>query len=598
MSLVGSLEDLGLADILQIVSLAQKSGCLVLRSDAGDVGRILVRAGLVRGAGIKGQPDDLRMWLVDQGHITEQQSAEALEAVESDGLAPAAAISRVCEFDDTELERLRRLKTEHSVMRMFRWASGDFSFDVRDDFDPEDRDLELVEGINTQYLAMEASRCEDEGIDFDAQAPAEEFLAEDDESNGLDESEPSSDGAVASSAVDALALASARGVAETEEASGAEAESAADFDSSSADPSGFAEDAADRSESKFASRESLAIETPESPAAEQDEARADFETPALDDPCPVIAMDPDLSALEWLKAALAGSIHRVHIFQRAEPALERIRHYLARGVRPTVLISPEIGNSLDGDDASALVARLHGLAPSLSILALLPNGHGAQEDIPGACGEVRRPVVAGRDAEAWATFDGLAVRALDSIEGASVGSSGTRTVAAASDALAQVKALSQRLRVPQNEDILALVLDYAAESFERVAIFMVREDRVIGLATRGFTAAEAAAIEAVEWLCDDMPALFRRAFDARTGASGSLADAGNEGLTEALGACAGVSYVAPIESSSCVAALFYADSGQIPALADTTALDIVLHEAGLALDRVLLERSLASESSR
>ena len=36
MSLVGSLEDLGLADILQIVSLSRKSGMLVLRSESGD----------------------------------------------------------------------------------------------------------------------------------------------------------------------------------------------------------------------------------------------------------------------------------------------------------------------------------------------------------------------------------------------------------------------------------------------------------------------------------------------------------------------------------------------------------------------------------
>jgi hypothetical protein len=54
MSLVGSLEDLGLGDILQIVSLSRKSGLLVLRSDAGE-GRIVLHDGQVRAAFVKGR---------------------------------------------------------------------------------------------------------------------------------------------------------------------------------------------------------------------------------------------------------------------------------------------------------------------------------------------------------------------------------------------------------------------------------------------------------------------------------------------------------------------------------------------------------------
>ncbi|HKK52148.1 MAG TPA: DUF4388 domain-containing protein, partial [Myxococcota bacterium] len=46
MSLVGNLEDLSLGDILQIISLSQKSGVLVLQSSQGE-GRIVFRDGLV-----------------------------------------------------------------------------------------------------------------------------------------------------------------------------------------------------------------------------------------------------------------------------------------------------------------------------------------------------------------------------------------------------------------------------------------------------------------------------------------------------------------------------------------------------------------------
>ena len=53
MSLVGSLEDLGLGDILQIASLSRKSGLLRLRTGRGE-GHIVLHEGLVRGASVKG----------------------------------------------------------------------------------------------------------------------------------------------------------------------------------------------------------------------------------------------------------------------------------------------------------------------------------------------------------------------------------------------------------------------------------------------------------------------------------------------------------------------------------------------------------------
>ena len=52
-------------------------------------------------------------------------------------------------------------------------------------------------------------------------------------------------------------------------------------------------------------------------------------------------------------------------------------------------------------------------------------------------------------------------------------------------------------------------------------------------------------------------------------------------------------YVAPIESGDHVIALIYADNlpGGEP-IGDTSALEVVLHEAGLALDRAWMERAL------
>ena len=57
-------------------------------------------------------------------------------------------------------------------------------------------------------------------------------------------------------------------------------------------------------------------------------------------------------------------------------------------------------------------------------------------------------------------------------------------------------------------------------------------------------------------------------------------------------------YLAPIESGGRVVALLYAD--QLPRetpIPDTTLIEVAIGEAGMALDRVLLERALAEASS-
>ena len=57
----------------------------------------------------------------------------------------------------------------------------------------------------------------------------------------------------------------------------------------------------------------------------------------------LVAIDADLSSLEWLKASLDGLCRRVHIFQHRDAAFDRIRQYLTRGIVPTVVVSDADG---------------------------------------------------------------------------------------------------------------------------------------------------------------------------------------------------------------------------------------------------------------
>jgi len=75
--------------------------------------------------------------------------------------------------------------------------------------------------------------------------------------------------------------------------------------------------------------------------------------------------------------------------------------------------------------------------------------------------------------------------------------------------------------------------------------------------------------------------------------------ASEAGFVASLGdAEPGMAYVAPIESGGQVIAVLYGDN--LPddePVGDTSSLEVVLHHAGLALDRAALERALTESSS-
>ena len=90
----------------------------------------------------------------------------------------------------------------------------------------------------------------------------------------------------------------------------------------------------------------------------------------------LIVIDPDLQALEWVKSVLADRFARIHIFQRADAGVARIRQYLGRAERPLVLLSSRAGGDPDSGaaDAAELVRRLKLLAPQMAILWLKDRG--------------------------------------------------------------------------------------------------------------------------------------------------------------------------------------------------------------------------------
>lgn len=638
MSLVGSLEDLGLGDILQIVSLSRKSGVLVLRSETGD-GQIVLSDGLVRGASIKGEPEDLRGLLATRGLVTDEEFDRAVSQADRSGAPLEDTVIENTGVGSEQIESLRRGHVERAVMRMFLWRSGEFSFEVRDAIDAAENELFLSTGINTQYLAMEATRLRDES---GGPTALPEVVSDDDDTDEVplfsgeaEECEVDDSSEEVPDPVDALALATVRNAdAEGEEASpgdadppevsavAADAQSTASAEEPDAEPAATPAD--DPVESGVApgavaaelSTDVPAVEdvpgdptTPVTPqvAAPAAETLAES-TPARSEPVHLVAIDPSLAGLEWFKASVDGMFRHTHIFQRSEIGIERIRRYLGRGIVPLVVLSPKASGDpmTDVRDVGELIQRLRTLAPQISIVALVEED--TSPSLPqGIDCVVERPASPGLDSEQWHRYETAAQRLREGLApwaGTSAAGATQMPPGPKSEDLGELKEVSARLRDPSTQgEVLSVVLDFAAGCFSRVAIFVIRDELAAGLVQRGMARAGGPGDEelgAIEFDAEALPELFRTVLERRASVRSSMEKANDHRLAMLIGARSpSEAYAAPIESGGCVVALLYADNlpDEQP-LADTTGLEIALHEAGLALDRAMLERTPASSDDR
>jgi hypothetical protein len=141
-------------------------------------------------------------------------------------------------------------------------------------------------------------------------------------------------------------------------------------------------------------------------------------------------------------------------------------------------------------------------------------------------------------------------------------------------------------------EVLSQVLHFASEIFSRVAMFMIREDTAQGIAQVGLPKAGGPDERGLRGviLPHREPAWFRRALDSRGPVRAAPSGDGDQRLAVLLGnAIPDEAYVTPIERGERVVALLYADNlpGDEP-IGDTSALEVVLHEAGLTLDRAVV----------
>ncbi|MEZ4414997.1 MAG: DUF4388 domain-containing protein [Gemmatimonadota bacterium] len=159
MALRGSLNEVNLADICQLLAMGRKSGCLWI-TDRSNFGYVYFDQGRVTYASVLNRPDRLGELLVQNGVINREQLSAAMEG---QAHRPGARLGRMLvaqgAMSEDQLKSYVELQVSEAVYHLFTWTQGSFHFDP--DHVPEEEEARLV-SINAENLLLEGARRVDE----------------------------------------------------------------------------------------------------------------------------------------------------------------------------------------------------------------------------------------------------------------------------------------------------------------------------------------------------------------------------------------------------------------------------------------------------
>ncbi len=158
MAIKGSLKEASLPDVIQLLFLGRRTGCLSL-ADGRKHASIYFDEGWITHAAIVNRRDRLGDMLVKAGMVTVAQLEQAIAFQDTmrgrkvgEILVSLGAITR------EELVRYVRLQVEEGIYTLFSWATGTFSFEAGVRPDVED----VLARINPESLLLEGARRIDE----------------------------------------------------------------------------------------------------------------------------------------------------------------------------------------------------------------------------------------------------------------------------------------------------------------------------------------------------------------------------------------------------------------------------------------------------
>jgi len=169
MGLEGYLEDLGISEILQIISLSKKSGILTLKSRQGE-GQICFVEGQVVRAVSSEFPETLGDVLCQEGLVTDEQVQQALAEQQHLSVHQPLGALLVDRFQVSQasIEEVVKRQIERIVFRLIRWTAGTFSFRIAP---PQSfgttavnpLDFLLEKGMSPQWLVAKEQKVSEQG---------------------------------------------------------------------------------------------------------------------------------------------------------------------------------------------------------------------------------------------------------------------------------------------------------------------------------------------------------------------------------------------------------------------------------------------------
>jgi tetratricopeptide (TPR) repeat protein len=174
MAIRGSLREASLPDVLQLLSMGRKTGCLSL-THRSNFGYIYFESGLLTYASIVNRRDRIGERLLQAGLITHDVLQDAVDAQQMHGemrigdvLVARGAITRAVLHDHV------RVQVEETVYLLYTWNEGTFNFEPG--ARPPNQDS-LV-SINPQSLLLEGARRVDEWTIIGQSVPSFDLVFE------------------------------------------------------------------------------------------------------------------------------------------------------------------------------------------------------------------------------------------------------------------------------------------------------------------------------------------------------------------------------------------------------------------------------------
>jgi hypothetical protein len=157
MGLSGNLQTMLPGDLLQWLSLGQKTGTLVIANQRVEK-KIFFRSGRVISSASNDPREYLGQFLMSHGYLTEEELKKAMEVQLQSGILLGKILVMIEVISEHDLQRLMRLKAEEEIYDIFLWNDGDFYF-----VDDELPRMEMIPlQVDVTGIIMEGTRRVDE----------------------------------------------------------------------------------------------------------------------------------------------------------------------------------------------------------------------------------------------------------------------------------------------------------------------------------------------------------------------------------------------------------------------------------------------------